>query len=149
MINFQKRKIKCILGNDGLGFNFSREIVNLLYGMHLKYKSTTVFNLNNLKEILEANYEYAGKILGCRLGRIEKGYEADFITVDYRSFTPVNKENTFGHYFYGIMDNFKPSNVWCKGVRKIKDYNIVQNVEKIYEEAESIVKRLWEHIKES
>ena len=47
------------------------------------------------------------------------------------------------------MDNFKPSNVWCKGVRKIKDYNIVQNVEKIYEEAESVVKRLWEHIKES
>ena len=47
------------------------------------------------------------------------------------------------------MDNFKPSNVWCKGVTKIKDYKTVQNIEKIYEEAESVAQRLWDHIKES
>ena len=30
-----------------------------------------------------------------------------------------------------------------------KDYKTVQNVEKIYEEAESVAQRLWDHIKES
>lgn len=147
VLDFQKKKIKCILGNDGLGFNFSREIVNLLYGMHLRYKSTTAFNLDNLKEIIKNNYEYAGKILECRLGKIEEGYEADFVSVNYKNFTPVTEQNDFGHYFYGIMDNFKPVNVWCKGIRKVKDYKIAVDEEKVYEEAANIAEDLWKYIK--
>lgn len=146
VLDFEKRNIKCLLGNDGLGFNFSREIVNLLYGMHLKYKSTTAFNIDNLKEIMKSNYEYAGKILGCSLGKIEEGYEADFISLEYRNFTPVTEENLFGHYFYGMLDNFKPVNVWCKGIRRVKDYKIIGNEEKIYREAENTAQKLWQYI---
>lgn len=149
VLDLQERNIKCILGNDGLGYNFSREIVNLLYGMHLKYKSTSSFNLQNIKEIIRNNYQYAGQILGCSLGKIEKGYEADFVTIDYRNFTPVNDENSFGHYFYGMMDNFKPSDVWCRGIRKVKNYKYTGCEEKIYKEAEKTAEGLWKYIKES
>lgn len=144
VLELEKRNIKCLLGNDGLGFNLTRDIVNLLFGMHLKYKSSTAYSLGDIKKIIENNYEYASKILGCKLGRIEKGYEADFLTLEYNAPTPMTEDNLFGHFFYGMLDNFKPKNVWCNGNIKLRDYKILEDEEKIYEESRKISKEIWE-----
>jgi len=148
VLELEKRNIKCLLGNDGLGFNLTRDIVNLMYGIRLKYKSPTSYSLNDLKRILENNYEYASTILNCKLGRIEAGYEADFLTLEYSAPTPITEDNLFGHFFYGMLDNFKPKNVWCNGKIKLKDYKIQQDEEKIYEEARKISRKIWEKCKE-
>lgn len=144
VLELEKRNIKCLLGNDGLGFNLTRDIVNLLFGMHLKYKSPTAYSLGDIKKIIENNYEYASKILDCKLGRIEKGYEADFLTLEYNAPTPMTEDNLFGHFFYGMLDNFKPKNVWCNGNIKLRDYKILEDEEKIYEESRKISKEIWE-----
>lgn len=144
VLELEKRNIKCLLGNDGLGFNLTRDIVNLLFGMHLKYKSSTAYSLGDIKKIIENNYEYASKILDCKLGRIEKGYEADFLTLEYNAPTPMTEDNLFGHFFYGMLDNFKPKNVWCNGNVKLRDYKILEDEEKIYEESKKISKEIWE-----
>ncbi|WP_315068710.1 amidohydrolase family protein [uncultured Clostridium sp.] len=149
VLEFEKRNIKCILGNDGLGFNLTREMLNLLFGMHLKYKSPTAYSLNNLKKVIENNYEYAGKILNCKLGKIEAGYEADFLTLEYNAPTPMNEDNLFGHFFYGMLDNFKPKNVWCNGKIKLKDYKLLEDEEKIYGEARKIAKEVWSKTQKS
>jgi putative selenium metabolism protein SsnA len=143
VLEFEKRNIKCLLGNDGLGFNLTRDMVNLLFGMHLKYKDPTAYSLGNLKKVIENNYEYASKILNCKLGKIEEGYEADFLTLEYSAPTPITNDNLFGHFFYGMLDNFKPKNVWCNGKIKLKDYKILQDEEKIYEEARKIAQEIW------
>jgi len=148
VLELEKRNVKCLLGNDGLGFNFTREMVNLLFGMHLKYKSPVSFSLNNLKKIIENNYEYVSRILNCKLGKIETGYEADFLTIEYNSPTPITEDNLFGHFFYGMLDNFKPKNVWCNGEVKLKDYKILYDEEKVYMEARKIAKEIWKKCKE-
>lgn len=140
---FEKRNIKCLLGNDGLGFNLTREMVNLLYGIHLKYKSPIAYSVNDLKKVIENNYEYAGRILNCKLGKIEEGYEADFLTLEYDAPTPITEENLLGHFFYGMLDNFKPKNVWCNGKIKLKDYMILQDEEKVYEKSRKIAQEIW------
>ncbi|OOM81098.1 amidohydrolase family protein [Clostridium sp. BL-8] len=149
VLELEKRNIKCILGNDGLGFNLTREMLNLLFGMHLKYKSPTAYSLNNLKKVIENNYEYAGKLLNCKLGQIEQGYEADFLTLEYNAPTPMNEDNLFGHFFYGMLDNFKPKNVWCNGKIKLKDYKLLEDEEKIYGEARKIAKEIWSKTQKS
>lgn len=149
VLELEKRNIKCILGNDGLGFNLTREMLNLLFGMHLKYKSPTAYSLDNLKKVIENNYEYAGKLLNCKLGKIEQGYEADFLTLEYNAPTPMNEDNLFGHFFYGMLDNFKPKNVWCNGKIKLKDYKLLEDEEKIYGEARKIAKKIWSKTQKS
>ncbi len=149
VLELEKRNIKCILGNDGLGFNLTREMLNLLFGMHLKYKSPTAYSLDNLKKVIENNYEYAGKLLNCKLGKIEQGYEADFLTLEYNAPTPMNEDNLFGHFFYGMLDNFKPKNVWCNGKIKLKDYKLLEDEEKIYGEARKIAKEIWSKTQKS
>lgn len=148
VLELEKRNIKCLLGNDGLGFNLTRDMVNLLFGMHLKYKSPTAYSLENFKKVIENNYEYASKILNCKLGKIEAGYEADFITLEYNPPTPITEDNLFGHFFYGMLDNFKPKNVWCNGKIKLKDYKVLENEEKIYNEARKIAQEIWDKCKE-
>ncbi|MFT8347944.1 amidohydrolase family protein [Clostridium saccharoperbutylacetonicum] len=148
VLELEKNNIKCILGNDGLGFNLARDMVNLLFGMHLKYKSPTAYSLENLKRVIENNYEYASKILNCKLGKIEVGYEADFINLEYNPPTPINEDNLFGHFFYGMLDNFKPKNVWCNGKLKLENYKILEDEEKIYREARSVAQEIWNKCKE-
>ncbi|MCE5219886.1 MAG: amidohydrolase family protein [Clostridium sp.] len=148
VLELEKRNIKCLLGNDGLGFNLTRDMINLLFGMHLKYKNPIAYSVNDIKKVIENNYEYASKILNCKLGKIEAGYEADFITLEYNAPTLITEDNLLGHFFYGMLDNFKPKNVWCNGKIKLKDYKILQDEEKIYEEARKIAQEIWEKCKE-
>lgn len=148
VLELEKREIKCLLGNDGLGFNLTRDMINLMFGMHLKYKNPTAYALGNIKKIIENNYEYASNILGCKLGKIEEGYEADFLTLEYTAPTPITENNLFGHFFYGMLDNFKPKNVWCNGEIRLKDYKVLQDEEKIYKESTQIAHEIWEKCKE-
>lgn len=148
VLELEKREIKCLLGNDGLGFNLTRDMINLMFGMHLKYKNPTAYALGDIKKIIENNYEYASNILGCKLGKIEEGYEADFLTLEYTAPTPITENNLFGHFFYGMLDNFKPKNVWCNGKIKLRDYKILEDEEKIYEESRKISKEIWKKCKE-
>ncbi|MVX63796.1 amidohydrolase family protein [Clostridium chromiireducens] len=148
VLELEKREIKCILGNDGLGFNLTRDMVNLMFGMHLRYKNPTAYSLGNIKKIIENNYEYASNILGCKLGKIEEGYEADFLTLEYTAPTPITEDNLFGHFFYGMLDNFKPKNVWCNGEIKLKNYKVLHDEEKIYKESTQIAREIWEKCKE-
>lgn len=145
---FKERNIKCLLGNDGLGFNLTREMANLVFTMHLNYKNPTAFSLEYLKEIIKNNYDYVNNLLGCKLGKIKEGYEADFFTIDYKSPTPLNNNNLFGHFFYGIIDNFKPENLWCNGEIKMKNYEVLIDEENIYNEASKVAEAIWKKCKE-
>lgn len=145
---FKDRNVKCLLGNDGLGFNLTREMINLVFAMHLRYKSPTACSIDDLREIIKNNYDYVNNLLGCKLGDIKQGYEADFFTIDYKAPTPINNNNLFGHFFYGIIDNFKPKSLWCKGEVKMKNYEVLKDEEKIYKEASKVAEKLWKRCKE-
>ncbi|TCK97751.1 cytosine/adenosine deaminase-related metal-dependent hydrolase [Natranaerovirga hydrolytica] len=142
----KEKNIVSLLGNDGLGYNFTREINNFLFTMHHKALNPTAVDLNDVKTLMTNNYAYASQMLNCSLGKIEKGYKADFMTIPYTPFTPMNANNAMGHFFYGICDHFRPENVWCNGVIKLEGYEMKLKEEAIYLQAQKIAKAVWERI---
>lgn len=143
---FRKKKIKCILGNDGLGMNITRDYMNVVFAMKNRLKSPTAFSLEDLVQIIDNGYTYAGKRLGIKLGRIKKGFKADMLVVPYMPPTVIDSNNALGHIFYGVFDNFHPQDVWCDGRRLMKDYRLNFNTHDIYAKAQVEASKVWKRM---
>ena len=137
----QKKGIPLMLGNDGLGYNFAKDIQTLLFSMKHKYSNTLAFSVNSLKKIIKTNFEYASKVLQIKLGRIKEDYASDFLVIPYTPPTPLTKENADSHIFYGVFDNFRPKIVICNG-KTLKINN------EIYNQSIKVSKKLWNKIQE-
>jgi cytosine/adenosine deaminase-related metal-dependent hydrolase len=132
---FRKYGVRCLLGNDGLGANITRDYNNLLFSMKNRLGSPTKFSMDELVQVIRNGYEYIGSCLNIKLGRIEKGYKADFVQIPYNPPTPMNKENALGHVVFGVFDGFKPKQVWISGRQLLKDYELLFDVENAMKEA--------------
>ncbi|MDK2886973.1 MAG: hypothetical protein PWP54_1553 [Thermosipho sp. (in: thermotogales)] len=139
----KKHNVKVIAGNDGLGFNFARELLNLYFSMKLKGNSPLSFTPDDLRDVIKNTYEIASRHLKIKLGKIEPGYVADLIVVPYLPPTPLNNENILGHVIYGLYDNFKPSHVIVNGKTLMENYEIKLPVDEIYNEARKVAENLW------
>jgi len=144
----KKHNVKVIAGNDGLGFNFARELLNLYFSLKLKGKSPVSFSPDNLKHIIKNTYEIASYHLNTNLGKIESGFAADLLIVPYTPPTPLNNENILGHVIYGLYDNFRPSHVIVNGKLLMENYEINLPVSEIYDEARKVAQNFWEKLKE-
>lgn len=142
----KKYNIKCLLGNDGLGANLTRDYLNLLFSMKNRLGGPTRFCMDDLVQIITNGYEYMSSKLNVRLGRIEKGYKADLLAVPYNPPTPIDAENVLGHLIFGVFDSFKPSHVWISGKRAVENYKLCCETEyaliQTRVEAEKVWKRL-------
>jgi cytosine/adenosine deaminase-related metal-dependent hydrolase len=94
--------------------------------------------------MIQETSSYASSILETKLGRLQKGYQADLLMVPYIPPTPVNQDNAFGHLFFGMFHSFKPKHVWIKGQQKIKDYQAKKSIEDKYRQAQQSSARLWD-----
>lgn len=144
---FRRYKIKCLLGNDGLGANITRDYLNLMFSMKNRLGSPTKFSTDDLVQIIKDGYEFISTSLNINLGRIEKGYKADFVVVPYKPPTPINKDNILGHVIFGVFDGFKPKQVWISGKQLIKDYEPTFEVQYALEEARVEAAKVWERLK--
>ncbi|GAA0181678.1 putative aminohydrolase SsnA [Clostridium sediminicola] len=138
--------IRTIIGNDSLGTNIASDIRNTLFAMHLRTKSPWWFSYEDILNCVRNSYDYASIILGIKLGRLEKGYKADFLSVDYHAPTEMSENNIWGHIFDGVFNSFHPRNVWCDGQAKLRNYETVLDEEKICAEAKISSKKLWNRI---
>ncbi|MBT1248583.1 MULTISPECIES: amidohydrolase family protein [unclassified Thermosipho (in: thermotogales)] len=148
----KKHNVKTIIGNDGLGFNLARELLNLFFSMKLKGKSPLAFSLDDLKYSISNTYEIASKLLKIKLGKIQPGYVSDLIIVPYIPPTPISEENVYGHVVFGLLDNFRPSHVIVNGKLLMDNYKITvptDDVNEIYKEARKVSQRLWENLSEN
>ena len=116
---------------------------------YLKNEEPTKLNLGNVLSIIKTSYKYISDTFGIKLGEIQKGYEADMLRVKYSPFTEMNKDNAFGHLFYGTFPNFKPSDVFIGGDYQVKNYKVVNKVlVKEFEKCNSYSQKLWKSLKE-
>ena len=53
---------------------------------------------------LRNNPQIFERVSGQKVGKIETGYLADMILLDYFPPTPINSENFWGHFLFGIVD---------------------------------------------
>ncbi|MCY6959278.1 amidohydrolase family protein [Clostridium brassicae] len=143
---FRKFKVPCMIGNDGLGVNITRDFLNIVFGMKNRLNSPTKFDLDDLVKVINNGYEYVSNILGIKVGKIEKGYKADLITIPYNPPTPLNKDNILGHLFFGVFDNFHPRDTWCSGKCMMSDYKLNIDTDSIYSKARCESEKVWKRI---
>jgi cytosine/adenosine deaminase-related metal-dependent hydrolase len=54
--------------------------------------------------LLKNNPAIYQRLTGQKVGRVQEGYLADLILVDYAAPTPLNADTFWGHFLYGIAD---------------------------------------------
>ncbi len=146
--NYLKHGIKVLVGNDGLSSNMANEYMNVLYTAHLYNGTPLALGLSEVLEMINNSYEYVGKMLNIKLGRIEKDYEADFMLLPYKPFTKMDQTNAFGHIFYGIYPALKPNDVYASGKCVLKNRKITsKKVASLYDKSIQISEGLWMRIK--
>ncbi|OGO78127.1 MAG: amidohydrolase [Clostridiales bacterium GWB2_37_7] len=138
--------LRCLLGNDGLGSNITRDYLNLMFAMKNRLGSPNKFSMEDLVQVIRNGYEFISASLNIKLGKIEAGYKADFIVVPYDSPTPINEENILGHIVFGVFDSFKPKHVWISGKQMVKDYKLVFEVESEMEAARHEASKVWRRL---
>lgn len=143
---FREKGIPVIIGNDAISSSVTTEYLTLLYTMHLKDETPLKFGLGDIYEIINNTYDYANRILGTKLGRIEVGYSSDLLTIPYIAPTEMNNDNALGHLFFGMFNSFKPNNVFCQGNRLVNNYEVKTELKEKYRSAIRSANKLWENI---
>jgi len=114
--------------------------------MNHRYGNPTAFSMDDQKRIVRETYRFASSLLGVELGRIEPGYAADLVALDYVPPTPMTSDNAFGHFVYGLSHSFKPRHVYAGGVCAVADYvpaaHLIKNAEQSIESAKAVWNRI-------
>ena len=141
--------IKVMVGNDGLSSSMATEYLNAYYLTHLKNNSPTAMNLGDIIDIINNAYSYVGRRLNIKIGKLEHDYVSDFMLVDYEPFTDMNSSNAFGHIFFGLFPNFKPTDVFVDGKILVKKGLLVsQKTKRELVQAKKVSAELWKRVKE-
>ena len=149
VMNYKRHGIKVLVGNDGLSTSMATEYLNVMYTGRLKNETPNAIGIGEVLEMINDSYEYASKMLGVKLGRIEKGYESDFLTIPYQPFTPMDNTNAFGHVFFGLYPNFTPNNVYRGGQCLVKNGKLLNSkIDREMIKANKVSESLWTKLKE-
>jgi cytosine/adenosine deaminase-related metal-dependent hydrolase len=138
--------VRCLIGNDGMSAGMMGEWTSFYYAMKHRYSSPSAFGLDDLLEVIDNNYSYINKTTGSRIGRIEKGYDADLLSVEYEPPTPMEAGNALGHLVFGLSANFTPEHVWRGGNQIVNHYHVSKALEEKYSKAAGVARKLWERI---
>jgi cytosine/adenosine deaminase-related metal-dependent hydrolase len=114
--------------------------------MRNRLGSPTSFTLDDLVQAIRNGYEYISNILNKKLGRIEKGYRADMITVPYIAPTPVHESNIIGHLFFGVFDNFHPRDVYVSGKCLLRDYKSSFDLKEAFKNSRIEAAEVWKRL---
>ncbi len=143
---FKEKDIPVIIGNDGLGYNITRDWMNIYFSQKLKSGSPVFYSLNDLKESIDAAYGLVSELLGVKLGRIKPGYEADMVVLKYTPPTPMNERNAAGHVFFGVFDKPDVRFVTVEGKLLMENGKLRLDEQEIFKEARVVARKVWERL---
>jgi len=130
------------LGTDGIGSDMLQE-VKFAYFRHrdaggaLGPGAFTRF-LHNGNEILH-------RAFGEPFGRVEKGYKADLVVLDYAPPTPLVRENAAGHAIFG-MGSRDVETVIVNGRVVMENRRFPWDAGRVYAEAQAAARSLWQRM---
>ena len=146
--NYLDHNIPVMVGNDGLNSNMASEYMNVMFSGHLRANSPTAIGVEDVRQMIRNAYEYVSKRKSILLGEFKKGFEADFMRIKYKPFTKIDETNILGHIVFGLFPNFKPSDVYTYGIKRVKNYKITsKSLEKQVIEARKYADELWSKVK--
>lgn len=138
-----KRGIVVGLGTDGFTQNMWREtqVANILHKLNLK--DPNVGFMEAYKMLFVNNSEIAKRVFNKKIGVLEPEAVPDFIMLSYTPPTPLNENNFFGHFLFGLSPDFVEDVViGGKFVMKKREILTV-DTERIEKESERVAKELW------
>ena len=139
---------KVIVGNDGLSSSMATEYLNTYYLTHLKNLSPTALGLGEIISMINNAYDYVGRRLAIKIGKFQPTYVSDFMLVSYEPFTGVNKNNIFGHMFFGLFPNFKPVDVYVGGKKLVKNGKVISmKTNREFKKCKDASEILWNKVK--
>ena len=143
---FRNNNIQLLIGNDGLGTNIAKEWTYFYYAGKAGIEDAAGIGFDEMLKYINGSYEYFGRQMGIKIGKIKEEYVADFVLIPYKNPTKMDESNAFGHVFYGLFENFRPSDVIVKGKTLIEDYESIFDEEAIYKNATIASQALWKRL---
>jgi cytosine/adenosine deaminase-related metal-dependent hydrolase len=94
---------------------------------------------------LQAGNEILHRSFGESFGRVEKGYKADLVVLDYDSPTPLVRENVAGHALFG-MGSRDVDTVIVNGRIVMESRSFRWDAAAVYVEAQVAARALWQRM---
>jgi putative selenium metabolism protein SsnA len=128
------------LGTDGIGSDMLAE-ARFAYFRHRDAGGPLAPGA--FMRFLQAGNEILHRSFGESFGRVEKGYKADLLIMEYDSPTPLVRENVAGHAIFG-MGSRDAHSVMVNGrfVMEARTFNL--DAAAVYDKAQDAAKALWE-----
>ncbi|SHJ55192.1 putative aminohydrolase SsnA [Paramaledivibacter caminithermalis] len=138
-----KQGIRVGLGTDAYTNDMfeSMKVANILQSHQLcdptfGFNETQIMQFKNNPEILKKYFKRD-------LGVLKKGAYADIITVDYEPWTPINKDNWFGHVLFGMTGRLVNDTIINgKFIMKNRKFLSV-DVKEVYAKSRERAKKIW------
>lgn len=134
-----------VLGTDGCGGNMFEEI-KIGFFKH-KDEGGPWWPADFVRALARGN-TLVERIFndGRKWGRIEPGYTADLVLLDYQNPTPFVSENAATHFVWGISSNAVHT-VLVDGRVVLEDHQFRNiDAERVYKEAASVARRVWKTV---
>ena len=131
-----------VLGTDGIGSDMLLE-AKFAYFRHRDTGGP--LGPGAFMRFLQSGNEVLHRSFGESFGRIEKGYKADLIVLDYDSPTPLARENVAGHVLFG-MGSRDVNTVIVNGKVVMENRTFPWDVGPVYAEAQKAAQALWKRM---
>jgi putative selenium metabolism protein SsnA len=128
-----------VLGTDGIGSDMLLE-AKFAYFRHRDAGGP--LGPGAFMRFLQAGNDILRRSFGESFGRIEKGYKADLVVLDYDSPTPLTRENVAGHALFG-MGSRDVNTVMVNGKIVMENRTFPWDVAPVYAEAQAAARSLW------
>jgi len=130
------------LGTDG----YTHDMTESLKVANILQKNRNLNPARGFSEalqLLDNNAVIASNLLGEKVGKLEEGYLADVIIIDYKPCTPITKENFGGHLMFGIGGSMTDTTI-VNGKLIMKDRKILCcDEQSLLAESRKSAEQLW------
>jgi putative selenium metabolism protein SsnA len=131
------------LGTDGMSADIRPDIRTAMWLHKHDLKDYNVAWDEIQQMVLKNNPAIYQRVTGQKVGRIEAGYLADLILVDYFPPTPLTPENFWGHFLFGIVDA-EVDTTLINGQIVMKNKQLLEiDEEEIAAKALPVAERVW------
>lgn len=130
------------LGTDGIGSDMLEELKAAFY------KSSDAkagISLDSLLKALQNGNRILESYFNRSFGKVEEGFAADLVILNYDSPTPLLPENIGGHLIFGISSR-NVETVIINGKIVLEDRNFPFDTKPLYEHARGQAEKLWKKI---